>query len=141
MQKTILKDHLPSILILDEIGKMELLSSFFQSLIKDLFKPDASFTTLITVPEKRDNFPSIKNICNLPSSKIIEVKIRFLKNELRLVSSHIECTLHLTKKFQVNLNNRNLLPEKLAKDIIQIYKNSNRSWFFSDSQSNEWFRS
>lgn len=73
----IFQEKLPSILLLDEVGKMELESPLFQGILTDLFKMGSQYIIVVSVPERRHDLKVLGNICKMPTSRIIAVMETF----------------------------------------------------------------
>jgi len=68
------QDTTPKVLIIDEIGKMELFSEHFKATVKRLYDVKSN-VIVATIPVQRRNLPLVEHLCQSPSTELITVSI------------------------------------------------------------------
>ncbi|KAM7249070.1 hypothetical protein ACFE04_029092 [Oxalis oulophora] len=86
------EDSSPKVLIIDEIGKMELFSENFKNIVKRLYDQKSN-VIVASIPVERKNLPFVEQLCQSPSAELISV----------------------------NVGNRNLLVAELTERISKLY--------------------
>lgn len=59
-------------LIIDEIGKMELFSDNFKNIVKRLYDQKSN-VIVASIPVERKNLPFVEQLCQSPSAELISV--------------------------------------------------------------------